>query len=214
MFDPELAQPGDPLQDRLGIEAELGDDVDRHAGRFRRLDLVRERTVEVLLRYARMAVGIGGDGDPRDAVTLQRAAVDHLDGAAEVAGGLVVIARDHQHARHPRLAPEAGEKIIKLARGRKAAHGKVRHRLEAGLAQPRRGVDRLVHGSSRHRADIDAGAGWSDVGQSGDVVGGRPRRFEREAGREIGDCFDRIGAILDGSHDASHVFHSRRREIT
>src|SRR5262249_7799884 len=127
MFDAEFAQARDPLQDRLGVEAELGDDVDRHAGRFRRLDLVSERAVEVLLGYARMAVGIAGDGDARDAVTLQRAAVDHLDGAAEVAGGLVVIARDHQHARYGRLAPEAGEKNIKLARARKAAYGKVRH---------------------------------------------------------------------------------------
>src|SRR5262249_11469467 len=131
MFDAELAQAGDPLQDRLGIETELGDDVDRHAGGLRRLDLVRERAVEVLLGYARMAVRIGGDGDTGDAVTPQRAAVDHLDRAAEVAGGFVVIARDHQHARYGRLAPEAGEKIIELARGRKAAHGKVRHRLEA-----------------------------------------------------------------------------------
>src|SRR5262249_20546475 len=110
MFDAELAQAGDPLQDRLGIEAELGDDVDRHAGGLRRLDLVGERTVEVLLGYARMAVRIGGDGDTGDAVTLQRAAVDPLDRAAEVAGGFVVIARDHQHARYGRLAPEAGEK--------------------------------------------------------------------------------------------------------
>src|SRR5262249_7661213 len=127
-----------------------------------------------------MAVGIGGDADARDAVTLQRAAIDHLDGAAEVAAGLVGSSRDPPPpapAPRRRLAPEAAEKIIELARGRKAAYGKVRHRLEAGLAQPRRGVDRLVHGSPRHRADIDAGAGWSDVGQSGDVVGGRPRRF-------------------------------------
>jgi len=49
MFDAELAQPSDPLQDRLGIEAELGDDVDRHASGFRRLNLVSERAVEVLL---------------------------------------------------------------------------------------------------------------------------------------------------------------------
>ena len=95
MFDAELAQAGDPLQDRLGIEAELGDDVDRQAGGLRGLDLVGERTVEVLLRYARVAIGIGGDADPGDAVTLQRAAVDHLDRAAEVAGGLIVIAGDH-----------------------------------------------------------------------------------------------------------------------
>src|SRR6516165_9784126 len=58
MFDAELAQAGDPLQDRLGIEAELGDDVDRQAGGLRGLDLVGERAVEVLLRYARMAIGL------------------------------------------------------------------------------------------------------------------------------------------------------------
>ena len=35
VFDAKLAQAGDPLQDRLGIEAELGDDVDRQAGGLR-----------------------------------------------------------------------------------------------------------------------------------------------------------------------------------
>src|SRR5262249_56293086 len=108
----------------------------RHAGRLRRLDLVRERAVEVLLRYARMAVGIAGDGDARDAVTLQRAAVDHLDRAAEVAGGLVVVARDHQHARLARLPPHAAAKLIKLPPGRKAAHGEGRHPRPPGPAQP------------------------------------------------------------------------------
>src|SRR5262249_59834669 len=88
-----------------------------------------ERAVEVLLRYTRMAIGIGGDADPGDAVTLQRAAVDHLDRAAEFAGGLIVIAGDHQHARHPRLAADTAEKIIELARAGKAAHGQGRHRL-------------------------------------------------------------------------------------
>src|SRR5215813_11614792 len=70
-----------------------------------------------------MAVGIGGDGDPRDAVTLQCAAVDHLDRAAEVAGGLIGIARNHQHARYGGLAPEAGEKIIAVAKPRTARCG-------------------------------------------------------------------------------------------
>src|ERR1700730_14171735 len=87
---------------------------------------------------------IGGDGDPRDAVTLQRAAVDPLDRAAELAGGLILIARDHQHARDARLAVGAGEKIIKLLRARNAAHGKVRHRLAARRAPTRRGFARLA----------------------------------------------------------------------
>src|SRR5262249_46749984 len=52
-----------------------------------------------------MAVGIGGDADARDAVTLQRAAIDHLDGAAEVAGGLVVIPRDPPAPRPPPASP-------------------------------------------------------------------------------------------------------------
>jgi hypothetical protein len=82
-----------------------------------------------------------------------------------------VIAGDYQHARDARLAAGAGEKIIKLKRAGKAAHGKVRHRLEAGRAQPRRGFDRLARRPPRHRGDIDARPGGNDAGQGGDVVG-------------------------------------------
>src|SRR6266511_2798692 len=118
-----------------------------------------------------MTVGIAGDADLADPVTLERAAVDHLDRAAELAGGLLVVAGDDQEALDARLAAEAGEKIVERARARKAARRKMRHRLEARLPQPRCGFDRLLRRPLRHGADIDARTGRSDVGERGHLLG-------------------------------------------
>ena len=107
MFEAEIAQAGDPLQDRLRVEAELGDDVDRQAGALGGTDLIGERTIEILLQKAWMAVGIAGDADLANPVTLERAAVDHLDRAAEFAGGLLAVAGDDQEAHYARLAAHA-----------------------------------------------------------------------------------------------------------
>ena len=78
-----------------------------------------------------MSVGIAGDADPGDAVTLQRAAIDDLDRAAELARRVPAIARDHQHATHPRLAAQAGEKAIERLAACEVAHRQMRHRLES-----------------------------------------------------------------------------------
>jgi hypothetical protein len=151
-------------------------------------------------------------------VTLQRAAVDHLDRAAELARRVPAIARDHQHATHPRLAAQAGEKAIERLAACEVAHRQMRHRFESGRAQAYRSLDRLLGRPGRHRADIDASAGGRDAGQGRHLLGRRPRRFEREPAHEIGDRADRVDAVggLDAGHGGrpGHRGHSRRREIT
>src|SRR5262249_49935500 len=69
MFETEIAQMRDPLHDRLRVETELADDMDRHPGGLGRANLVSQCTIEVLLQYAWMAVGIAGDADLADAMT-------------------------------------------------------------------------------------------------------------------------------------------------
>jgi hypothetical protein len=188
----------------------------RHPGGLGRADLVCQRTIEILLQYARMAVGIAGDADLADAMTLQRAAVDHLERAAEIACGLLMIAGNDQEAHHARLAAEAGEKVLERAGAGEAAGSEVRHRLEAGLAQLRCGFDRLLRRPLRHRADIHARPGGSDGGECRDLLRGGSRRFERKARHEIGNRVDRFGAVLDCGRGGrcGHIGHSRRREIT
>ena len=115
--------------------------------------------------------------------------------ALEVAGRLIAVAGDHQRPLHAGLAVHAGEKRVELVGGREVAHGKVWHRLEAGLAQLDRGFDRFPHRVRRHRAHIDARALGRGIDQIGDVVRARPRRLEREAAHEIRDRRDRIGAL-------------------
>src|SRR5262245_53037657 len=100
MLDAEVAQSSDPPQYGRAVEAELRDDMNRHARALGGADLVGKRAVEILLRDAGMTVGIAGDADLSDAVPLQRAAVDHLDRAAELTGGMVAVAGDHQGAPH------------------------------------------------------------------------------------------------------------------
>jgi hypothetical protein len=151
----------------------------------------------VLLRDAGVAVGIAGYADLGDAMALQRAAVDHLDRATKCAGRLVAVARDHQHPPHIGLAARAGEELVERRCGREVAHGEMRHRLEAGSAQQRRGNDCLLARPARHRAEIDAGAGRRDGGDRRDVVRARARRLEREAARECCDAVDGGGALLE-----------------
>ena len=45
MLEAESAQPGDEVEDRAGIEAELGDDLDGKPGRLRGRDLFGKRAV-------------------------------------------------------------------------------------------------------------------------------------------------------------------------
>src|SRR5580704_19552400 len=54
------AQPLDPAQDGLRLEAELRDDVDIEPGALRRRDLRHQRRFELLVAHARMAVRVSG----------------------------------------------------------------------------------------------------------------------------------------------------------
>ena len=93
-------------QDRLGVEAELRDDMDREPGLLRRLDLGRQRVLEHLRRNARMAFRIAGNADLVDAVALQQPAFDHIERAGERPRRPVAVAGDHQHAAHAGLRRE------------------------------------------------------------------------------------------------------------
>ena len=177
-----------------GIEAELGDDVDADADRFRGRGLVGQRHVKVVLRDARMAVRIAGDADVANAVPLQDAAVDHLDGAAEITGRLIAVAGDHQQAVDVGLVAEPGEKRFEFLSIGEVAHREMRHRFKPGLPEPGCRVDDLGERPVRDRADVDMRAGSDDRRQRRDIVGRRPCRLDREAAREIGDRRDFIGA--------------------
>ena len=67
------AQPPDPGEDRRGVEAELGDDLDLEPGLRRGLELAGEQPVELVVRDARMAIRIARDADRRDAVPRDQA---------------------------------------------------------------------------------------------------------------------------------------------
>ncbi len=193
VFDAEIAQAADPFQDRWRIEAELGDDVHRHPGRLCDMDLFCQRPLQVLLRYTRVTIGVTCDPDLHDPVALQRAAVYHLDRAAEVAAGLIAVACDHQHAPHPCVA-DTGEKIVEFASRGEVAHGKVRHRFETCRAQARHRFDCILCRSRRHRAHIDTGAGASDRGQNGDIF--RPANWLTGGGVTMDICGCREFGLL------------------
>src|SRR5207244_1718750 len=85
MLDAEIAQPADPGEDSGRVEAELRDDVRPDAGRFGGRELVGQGAVELLLRQPQMALRIAGDADLHDAAALEKAPVNELDGAAQIA---------------------------------------------------------------------------------------------------------------------------------
>src|SRR4029450_9171372 len=99
-----------------------------------------------------MAVGIPGDADLANPVTLERAAVAHLDRAAELAGGLAVVPGEGQGAHDAGCAA-------------RPVRAKMRPGLDARAAPPRCGSARLPRGSLGQSADIAARAGRSDVGE-------------------------------------------------
>ena len=74
------ADAPEPVEDRLRVEGELGDDDGGKPGQIRAGDLEPERVVERARGYFRMPLGIARDADARDAVFLEGAALDQFAG--------------------------------------------------------------------------------------------------------------------------------------
>ena len=131
-----------------------------------------------------MTVGMSADADAGDAVALQQPAFDHFNGACERPGRRVAVAGDDQHMLHARFAFQSGQQTgERLARG-EFARGEMRHRLEAGGADRLGMRDHFVDRLAGNGAEIDPQAFRRGRFQRLDVVGLRPRGFERIAGRK------------------------------
>ena len=96
---PRSRSRADPAENRLGVEAELRDDVTREPGLRGGFDLGRERAVERLRRNARMAFRIAGDGDS-GCRGVAGARSRSLERAAERPCRPVAVAGDDQDAPH------------------------------------------------------------------------------------------------------------------
>ena len=92
-----------------------------------------------------MALRIAGDADGADAAPAQHAAVDGVERAAERTA-LAAVAGDDQYAVDAGLAVEPRQEIVECLDAREIAHRHMRHRLEAGGAQPHGGGQRLLGG--------------------------------------------------------------------
>ena len=125
------AQPRDVIEDGARLEAELGDDFYREAGRLGGDDLVLERAIKFVGADARVAVGIAGDADAANAASLQKPTLNDVERAPE-RPEFGAIAGDHQNARDVGLAVESRQKIIERCAGREIPRRDMRHRLEAG----------------------------------------------------------------------------------
>ena len=122
-------------------------------------ELGGEQAVKLQIGDARVAVGVTRDADFRDAAARDQSGVDRLQRAAERAGGLGAVARDHQKLAHTRLASEPVEQMLQRVGGDEVAHRKVRHRLEARRAHARRLLHDLFLWPRRDGAEIDRRAG-------------------------------------------------------
>ena len=204
----EVAQPADPADDRIGVEAELRDDVQPQPGRLRGRDLVRERAVE--LDVPGCADGLRDSRRCRPRGCRGAAAARCRSRRARCAASLRAD-RDRPRSPAPAAPPppqpsRARKRSISpaLANARTARCGTGS---KPRLPQPRRMLDRFVGALRRHRADIDAGPGRHDAAERRDVVGLRARRLDRIAAHEGADGSDRVGALVPVCHRQRHGFH-------
>ena len=190
MVEAERAQPRDEVEDRAGIETELVtistvSPVVSAAAIF-----FNKRAVELRLADARMAFGIAGDADRADAAASQGAADDGVE-RAQQRPALGAVAANDENVGDARVAIESREEIVERRHADEIAHGNVRHRLEAGRAQPDRGAERFLCGPVRNGAEINAAAAL-EHGERCNVGIRRPRRLDGESLHECGDARDWI----------------------
>ena len=74
------AQARDIIEDRPGVETELGDDLGGEPRRFGCGDLFRKRAIKLAGSDAQMTLGIAGDADRADAVPARQSAMDDVSG--------------------------------------------------------------------------------------------------------------------------------------
>jgi hypothetical protein len=181
--------------DRCGVEAELRDDDDAKASLRGGFELGGEQAVKLQIGEARVAVGVTRDADFRDAAARDQSGVDRLQRAAQRAGGLGAVARDHQKLSHVRLAGQPVEQMLQRVGGDEVAHRKVRHRLEARRAHARRLLHDLFLRPCRDGAEIDRRAGRQRDLQRCDIRQVRAGRFKRRAAHERRDIRGDLGRI-------------------
>ena len=146
------AQSPDPGEDRRGVEAELGDDLDLEPGLRRGLELAGEQPVQLVVCDARMAIRIARDADRRDAVPRDQArsiaSSAPWNGPAGSARSPAI-----NEAAHARLAGEPVEEAPERLGGREVAH---RCGTGSSPAAARRAAlfDHLLLRPRRHRAEI------------------------------------------------------------
>src|SRR6266704_2494382 len=97
-----------------------------------------------------MAFWIAGDADLPDGAPLQQAAVDHLERAAQIAGGTITVTRDDEEPLDAGLAGELRQEFVKRRCGCEHARGDMRHRAEACRPQPDRTVEHRLRWVRRH----------------------------------------------------------------
>jgi hypothetical protein len=219
MLDAESAKPRHIIEHGAGVETELRDDLDGKPGRLGGRDLFGKRAVEFVRADARMAIGIAGNADRANAAPAQHAAVDGVESAAE-RSAFRAIAGNDQRTSHLGFAVEPRQEVVECVSAREIAHCDVRHRLEAGGAQPDRGAEHLLRRAGRDGADVDPRAVPKER-ERGDIGVGRPRRLDGKIRHESGDALDRGRERVDRLRcerdhpDGSYaVVQSRRREIT
>jgi hypothetical protein len=171
-----------------------------------------------------MTFRIAGDADGADAPAPQGAAIDGIERPPQ-RSALGAVAGNDENVGDAGLAVEPRKEIIECCEIGEIAHGDMRHRLEAGGAQPDCSAERFIRRAVRYRAEINACAAL-ERGERGDVGIRRPRRLDGESLYGCGDPRDRIGRRLILSCERGHLSvlalqagserraHARRREIT
>ena len=141
----------------------------------------------------RMAFGMTGHADGRDPMRLDQSAGADIACRFERAPGGRDIARDQDNARHVGLAPRPRQEIVeRLPRGHFARRD-VRHRIVAGPAQRRGGLDivAIIVAGQERDGDISAGSEMVSAVPRSDARARRFRLMPTTAARLVWGMTDR-----------------------
>ena len=174
------------FDDAVGRERELGEDIGAEALAPRERQFLRQRGGQGGRGDAWMALGVAGQSDLAHPARAEQAIAQQSSTFGVTAERLRHIAADQQHLAHAGLLHGSLQERLGLRPRGDAAHGDVRHRLQARLVerdQRRQGVGERPSGQM---VDIDRRAGGQQLGNAAGVVGRLRAHLQRAAGDKLG----------------------------
>ncbi len=165
-------QPG---EHRVGVEAELGDDVAAEPVLADGRRLVGQRRPERVVGYRGVALRVAADAYVTDAVALQQSRAQEGEGVLVRALGAGGVAADDEDVLGGAVLRQPGQELLQGGAGGQAARGDVRHGNETEALDRAGGLESHPEVLAGEEGDVDPGSPRDAVArllQAGHVLAG------------------------------------------